>query len=73
MDEKEHEVAREYIEHRSQRDIARNAQSTLTTSIKGLMNQTDSSLLEENANKDGKKIQRTKRSFGWNYFQRIWT
>ena len=49
-------VARAYIEYRHQRDIARETQSILTYEIKGLIEQSNESLLNENANKDSKVI-----------------
>ncbi len=52
----DHAVAKAYIGYRNQRDLIRESQSTLTQSITGLMNKTDSKLLNENANKDGKII-----------------
>jgi ribonucleoside-triphosphate reductase len=52
----DHDIARAYIEYRKQRDLVRESSSVLTQNIKGLMNSTDSDLLNENANKDGKII-----------------
>ena len=52
----DHDVARSYIEYRNQRDLMRESSSVLTQNIQGLMNKTDSKILNENANKDGKII-----------------
>ncbi len=52
----DHDVARAYIEYRKQRDLIRESSSVLTQSIQGLMNKTDTNILNENANKDGKII-----------------
>lgn len=49
-------IARAYIEYRHQRDIARETKSILNTEIKGLIEQSNASLLNENANKDSKVI-----------------
>lgn len=54
--ELDHDVARSYIEYRKQRDLVRESSSVLTKNITELMNGTDSNLLNENANKDGKII-----------------
>lgn len=51
---KDPEVARKYIEYRAKRDRAREEQSPLAVSIRGLVEQTDESILKENANKDAK-------------------
>lgn len=50
----EPEVARKYIEYRSQRDRIREEHSPLSISIRGLVEQTDDAVLKENANKDSK-------------------
>lgn len=50
------EVARAYIQYRYERDKAREARSQLTQTIHGLIEQTDLSILNENANKDSKVI-----------------
>lgn len=49
-------VARAYIEYRHDRDIAREKKSHLNNEIRGLIEQSNASLLNENANKDGKVI-----------------
>lgn len=49
-------LARAYIEYRHDRDVARNRASRLTKEIRGLIEQTNVSLLNENANKDSKVI-----------------
>lgn len=49
-------LARAYIEYRHDRDTARERLSQLNRDIEGLMTQTNSSLLNENANKDSKVI-----------------
>lgn len=49
-------VARRYIEHRHDRDIARDKKSLLNSEIRGLVEQSNSALLNENANKDSKVI-----------------
>ncbi|WP_394130958.1 anaerobic ribonucleoside-triphosphate reductase [Shewanella maritima] len=49
-------VARHYIEYRHDRDIRRDAKSKLNCQIRGLVEQSDSSILNENANKDAKVI-----------------
>ena len=53
---KQHEVARAYIEYRHDRDLARERTSQLNQDIRGLIEQSDVSLLNENANKDAKVI-----------------
>ncbi|WP_299018036.1 anaerobic ribonucleoside-triphosphate reductase [uncultured Photobacterium sp.] len=50
------EVARAYIEYRHDRDIAREKKSQLNGEIRGLIEQSNASLLNENANKDSKVI-----------------
>ena len=45
-------VARNYIEYRHDRDIARSKKSDLTKDIDGLIQQTNKHILNENANKD---------------------
>ena len=50
------DVARAYIEYRHDRDLQRELNSPLMNTIKGLMEQTDRSILNENANKDSKVI-----------------
>lgn len=50
------DVARAYIEYRHDRDLAREQNSDLIKSIKGLIHQKDASILNENANKDSKVI-----------------
>ncbi|OLQ70793.1 anaerobic ribonucleoside-triphosphate reductase [Photobacterium proteolyticum] len=49
-------VARAYIEYRHDRDIAREKKSLLNGEIRGLIEQSNASLLNENANKDSKVI-----------------
>ncbi|GAA5218481.1 anaerobic ribonucleoside-triphosphate reductase [Corallincola platygyrae] len=49
-------VARAYIEYRHDRDLAREKASQLNQEIRGLMEQSDLNLLNENANKDSKVI-----------------
>ena len=49
-------LAREYIEYRHDRDVCREATSRLNLEIKGLVDQSNASLLNENANKDSKVI-----------------
>lgn len=49
-------VARAYIEYRHDRDIVREKASTLSAEITGLVEQSNASLLNENANKDSKVI-----------------
>lgn len=50
------EVARVYIEYRHDRDVAREKKSQLNNEIRGLVEQSNASLLNENANKDAKVI-----------------
>ena len=50
------ELARAYIEYRHSRDVARESRSRLNREIQGLIEQTNFSLLNENANKDSKVI-----------------
>ena len=50
------ELARIYIEYRHDRDLARERKSNLTHEIHGLIEQSNASLLNENANKDSKVI-----------------
>lgn len=50
------DIARAYIEYRHDRDIAREKNSKLNSDIKGLIEQSDLSILNENANKDSKVI-----------------
>lgn len=47
-------VARAYIDYRQERDRIREGNSELAKAIKGLVEQTDDSILKENANKDAK-------------------
>ncbi|ENP8453965.1 anaerobic ribonucleoside-triphosphate reductase [Photobacterium damselae] len=49
-------VARAYIEYRHDRDISREKKSRLNNEIRGLIEQSNASLLNENANKDSKVI-----------------
>lgn len=49
-------VAKSYISYRHDRDIKRESKSKLTNEIKGLIEQSDISILNENANKDSKVI-----------------
>lgn len=56
MSGKQKEIARAYIEYRYDRDLARERRSRLNQDIKGLIEQNDLSLLNENANKDSKVI-----------------
>lgn len=49
-------VARHYIEYRHDRDKHRETQSKLNCAIRGLVGQSDSAILNENANKDAKVI-----------------
>ncbi|NLS13327.1 anaerobic ribonucleoside-triphosphate reductase [Vibrio sp. SM6] len=49
-------LARDYIEYRHDRDIAREKQSALTREIEGLIEESNVDLINENANKDGKVI-----------------
>ncbi len=50
------ELARAYIEYRHSRDVARESRGRLNREIQGLIEQTNFSLLNENANKDSKVI-----------------
>ncbi|EPL3991639.1 anaerobic ribonucleoside-triphosphate reductase [Providencia stuartii] len=50
------DLARAYIEYRHDRDSAREKRSQLTHDIRGLIEQSNVSLLNENANKDSKVI-----------------
>ncbi len=50
------QLARAYIEYRHDRDIAREKQGRLNKEIRGLVEQTNPALLNENANKDSKVI-----------------
>ncbi|MCS5737058.1 ATP cone domain-containing protein, partial [Herbiconiux daphne] len=50
----EPEVAHKYIEYRATRDRIREEKSPLAIAIKGLIEQTDEKILNENANKDSK-------------------
>jgi anaerobic ribonucleoside-triphosphate reductase len=50
------QIARKYIEYRHDRDLAREKTSRLNREIQGLIEQSDASLLNENANKDAKVI-----------------
>lgn len=50
------DAARGYIEYRLTRDVARESCSKLNKDIQGLVKQTNTLLLNENANKDGKII-----------------
>ena len=50
------QLARTYIEYRHDRDVARDRQSQLHHAIRGLVDQTNAALLNENANKDSKVI-----------------
>lgn len=50
------DIARSYIEYRHDRDILREKNSKLNKDIKGLIEQSDLSILNENANKDSKVI-----------------
>ncbi|EOD55602.1 anaerobic ribonucleoside-triphosphate reductase [Aeromonas molluscorum] len=49
-------IARAYIEYRHDRDQAREARGRLAQEIRGLVEQTNAALLNENANKDAKVI-----------------
>lgn len=49
-------LARVYIEYRHDRDVCREASSKLNQEIRGLVEQSNASLLNENANKDAKVI-----------------
>ncbi|MGL4207152.1 MAG: anaerobic ribonucleoside-triphosphate reductase [Aeromonadaceae bacterium] len=50
------EMARAYIEYRHDRDMARERQGRLSQEIRGLVEQSNADLLNENANKDSKVI-----------------
>jgi ribonucleoside-triphosphate reductase len=50
------QLARAYIEYRHDRDIQREKRGRLNQDIRGLVEQTNSALLNENANKDSKVI-----------------
>ncbi|MGE9552676.1 anaerobic ribonucleoside-triphosphate reductase [Erwinia amylovora] len=50
------ELARTYIEYRHDRDVARELRGKLNKEIRGLVEQTNPALLNENANKDSKVI-----------------
>lgn len=50
------QLARAYIEYRHDRDVAREQRGRLGSEIRGLVEQTNSALLHENANKDSKVI-----------------
>ncbi|ADN76023.1 anaerobic ribonucleoside-triphosphate reductase [Ferrimonas balearica DSM 9799] len=50
------DLARSYIEYRHDRDLAREKASRLNQEIRGLVEQSNSALLNENANKDSKVI-----------------
>ncbi|MCM2527748.1 anaerobic ribonucleoside-triphosphate reductase [Shewanella algae] len=50
------QVARSYIEYRHDRDICRESSSRLNLEIRGLVEQSNATLLNENANKDSKVI-----------------
>ncbi|WLS79458.1 anaerobic ribonucleoside-triphosphate reductase [Erwinia pyri] len=50
------ELARTYIEYRHDRDLARERRGKLNKAIRGLVEQTNPALLNENANKDSKVI-----------------
>lgn len=52
--EHDHGVARAYVEYRHDRDVARERHSSLFREIRGLVEQTDADLLNENANKDSR-------------------
>ncbi|MDI6976700.1 anaerobic ribonucleoside-triphosphate reductase [Serratia sp. Se-RSBMAAmG] len=56
MKSKYPDVARAYIEYRHDRDIRREKNSALNKNIQGLIEQSDLSILNENANKDSKVI-----------------
>ncbi|WP_163134502.1 anaerobic ribonucleoside-triphosphate reductase [Agarivorans sp. Alg241-V36] len=49
-------LARAYIEYRHDRDVAREKRSVLNAEIRGLVEQSNAALLNENANKDSKVI-----------------
>lgn len=50
------QLARTYIEYRHDRDVARERQGRLNQEIRGLVEQSNMALLNENANKDSKVI-----------------
>lgn len=50
------ELARTYIQYRHDRDVARELRGRLNEEIRGLIEQSDVSILNENANKDSKVI-----------------
>lgn len=50
------QLARAYIEYRHDRDVAREQRSRLNQEIRGLVEQSNPALLNENANKDSKVI-----------------
>ena len=50
------QLARAYIEYRHDRDLAREQRGKLNHAIRGLVEQTNAALLNENANKDSKVI-----------------
>lgn len=52
----DHDTARAYVEYRKQRDLVRESSSVLMTNVKGLIEQTNDEILNENANKDAKII-----------------
>lgn len=56
MRSKYKDAARSYIEYRTTRDLARESTSKLNKEIQGLVKQTNTLLLNENANKDSKII-----------------
>ncbi|WP_417761938.1 anaerobic ribonucleoside-triphosphate reductase [Shewanella sp.] len=56
MDGPYKQVARAYIEYRHDRDIRRESTSKLSMEIRGLVEQSNAALLNENANKDSKVI-----------------
>ena len=49
-------IARAYIEYRHERDLAREKKSQLNNEIRGLIEESNAALLNENANKDSKVI-----------------
>jgi len=56
MSGQQKEIARAYIEYRHDRDLERERKSRLNQDIRGLVEQSNVSLLNENANKDAKVI-----------------
>ncbi|WP_042858399.1 anaerobic ribonucleoside-triphosphate reductase [Dickeya sp. NCPPB 3274] len=56
MSGKYKQLARAYIEYRHDRDVARERQGRLNQEIRGLVEQSNVALLNENANKDSKVI-----------------